>query len=119
MKLSIQATDADVMCLQIEGKMTQADFLPGIDVLIQVAGEGIYARRVLFDLSRCEYLDSAGLGWLVACHKRFKTQGGRLVLHSLPPLAIHMLKMLKLDQVFSLAGNAVSARQLAMEEKKP
>jgi anti-anti-sigma factor len=118
MKLSLQSTDADVMCLQCEGKITQTDFKPGADLLIQVAGNGVYARRLLIDLSRCDYMDSSGIGWLVTCHKRFKTQKGRMVLHSLPPMIMNMLRMLKMEQVFAVASDLVRARETAMEEQE-
>lgn len=118
MNLSIHSTDADVMCLQCEGKITQADFKPGIDLLIQTAGQGIYARRVLLDLSRCEYMDSSGLGWLVTCHKRFNAEGGRMVLHSLPPLILQMLKMLRMERVFFVANNIDAARRVGVEVQK-
>jgi anti-anti-sigma factor len=118
MKLSLLSTDADVMYLQCEGKITQTDFKPGADQMVQVAGNGVYARRVLLDLGRCDYMDSSGIGWLVTCHKRFKTSEGKLVMHTVPPMIINMLKMLKMDQVFFLASDAESARKAAMEGKE-
>jgi anti-anti-sigma factor len=117
MKVTLRSTDNDVVSLQCEGKITQADFQPGADVLLQAAGEEVYHRRALLDLGRCESLDSCGIGWLVTCHKRFKTAGGRLVLHSVPQPILQVLQVHRLDPIFFLAGNEDGARRLATEAR--
>ncbi len=118
MKLTLVGDDETAVAIRCEGQITLAHIKPGIDHLEQVGGLGIYGRRVLIDLEKTSYIDSAGVGWLMSCHKRFKTQGGRMVLHSIPPLIRQTLDLLRLHRIFALAADEASARRLALEEEK-
>lgn len=118
MKLTLLSTDDKVVALRCEGQITLAHIKPGLDHLEQAAGMGAYNRCVLIDLEKTTYIDSAGVGWLMACHKRFKSYGGRMILHSIPPLVQQTLDLLKLHRIFSLAADEASARRLSQEEEK-
>jgi anti-anti-sigma factor len=78
-----------------------------------VLGEGIYARVVLLDVSDCDRLDSAGVSWLIRFHRRCQESGGRLIVHSTPPVVAKTLKLLNMSLVLSLAEDEMAARQMA------
>jgi len=118
MKLTHLVTDDQIVALRCEGQITLAHIKPGVDHLEQAAGTDVYGRRVLIDLEKTSYIDSAGIGWLMTCHKRFKSNGGRMVLHSIPPLIRQTLDLLRLHRIFTLAADEASARQKALEEEK-
>jgi anti-sigma B factor antagonist len=118
MKLTLLFNDDQIVGLRCEGQITLSHIKPGLDHLEQVAGLGVYSRRVLLDLEKTSYIDSAGIGWLMTCHKRFKSYGGRMVLHSIPPLIRQTLDLLKLHRIFALAVDEESARRMALEEEK-
>ncbi len=105
------------MGLRCEGQITLAHITPGMDHLVQVAGTGIYKQVVLIDLENTSYIDSAGIGWLMTCHKRFTTAGGRMVLHSIPPLVRQTIDQLKLFRIFTLADNEAEARKAAQKDQ--
>jgi len=118
MKLTLLFNEDAAVGLLCEGQITLAHLKPGVDQLEQVAGIGVYGRLVLVNLEKTSYIDSAGIGWLMTCHKRFRTNGGRMVLHSIPPLVRQTLDLLRLNRIFALAADEQGARQMAREEEK-
>ena len=103
------AQSGDVVQISIAGRITQRELSPLHDPLGDLLGPMTYNKTVVVDLSRAEYVDSSGIGWLLSCHKRFRGGGGKLVLHSLPPVVSNVVRVLKLDTVFQLAGNQQQA----------
>jgi anti-anti-sigma factor len=113
MKLTLVATEPQLARIQNEGTITQADFHAAIDPLRNLLGFDCYAYRVLLSLEKTSYLDSSGVGWLVMCHKHFQEAGGRLVIHSVPPMVNQILRLLRLSELLHLAADEPAARALA------
>ncbi len=103
MELAITENGDDVVRLSLKGRISQKELSPLHDPLCDLVGPNTYRKTVVMDLSRAEYVDSSGIGWLLGCHKRLRSGGGRLVLHSLPPVVSNVMRVLKLDTVFQLA----------------
>ena len=80
-------------------------------------GQEVHGRKVLLILEKVGYLDTSGISWLIACHRRFEAAGGALVLHSIPPRAHHVLALLHMDRVFHTAAGPEAARALALGGK--
>jgi anti-anti-sigma factor len=78
-----------------------------------VLGEEVYSRVILLDVSDCDRLDSAGVSWLIRLHRRCTDAGGRLILHSTPPVVAKTLKLLNMQMVLSLAEDLAAARRMA------
>ena len=75
----------------------------------------IHSRRLLLNMAGVKMLNSNGLGWLLTCNKRCRAEGGRLVLHSLPTMAMNVVKMMRLNQVLTIAADEQQALQLFAE----
>jgi anti-anti-sigma factor len=121
MKLTVVATETGLTRVHNEGDITQADFRAGTDILRKLLGFDCYTRKVLLNLERTPYIDSAGVGWLVLCHKNFKEGGGRMVIHSVAPMVSQMLRLLRMPEILHIAENEPAARTLAaaqLGEKK-
>jgi anti-anti-sigma factor len=118
MKLSVVATDNDCTRIQNQGDITQMDFRAGTDLMRNLLGPDCYARKVLFNLEQTPYIDSAGVGWLVMCHKHFKEGGGRLVIHSIPPMVTQILRLLRMPDLLHLALDEAAALTLARGDKQ-
>jgi anti-anti-sigma factor len=101
-----------------EGDITQMDFRAGTDLLESLIGLDCYSRKVLLNMEKTPYIDSAGVGWLVMCHKRFKEVGGILVLHSIAPMVSQILKLLRMPEVLNLRADLAEAEALALGGKK-
>ena len=113
MQFSFSTSD-EITTVAISGRITYNTLDPGQDPLALQVPE-IYSRRVFFDMSAVEYIDSSGVSWLLICHKRFREAGGKLVLHSINPMVKQVLGVLKLERVLHLADTAEKAREEVKE----
>lgn len=68
---------------------------------------------VVVDLSRTEYVDSAGLGTLVLLNKEARAAGGCLVLAGLSDHVRDLLRLVRLDEVFTIAATVAEAARVA------
>jgi anti-anti-sigma factor len=112
MDLSVRSKENNLADVHLGGPITQAHVSPAQEPLAAALGPGAYAYKVLLDLSHTEHVDSSGVNWLLTLHRRTSEQGGRLVLHSLPPLVDNVLKVLRMNLVFEIAANKEAAQQL-------
>lgn len=67
------------------------------------------ARRVVVDLARVTFIDSARSAVLAATHRVLAGKGGSLVLASPSPAARRVLSLLGMDQVIVVADSAADA----------
>jgi anti-anti-sigma factor len=116
MKFSVTQDQGQVVYVTIQGCLTQPDIAPPLDPFRQALGPTAYQRTVLLDMGESNYLDSMCIGWLLGSHKRFREHGGRLVMHSLQPMAANVISLLKLNTVLQLATDPTTALQLAIGE---
>jgi anti-sigma B factor antagonist len=65
--------------------------------------------RILLNLERLEFLDSAGLGELVRTHVAVRARGGQLTLIRPAPNVFQLFRVTKVDQVFDIAHDELSA----------
>ena len=67
---------------------------------------------VVVDLSNTEYVDSAGLGTLVLLNKEARALGGSLVLAGLSEHVRDLLRLVRLDEVFTIASTVEEAARI-------
>jgi len=109
MKLAVTATDDKVNRLTLEGTLAP---LPGTipqAPLGQLPGSARAAHDVLLDLQRVDYINSAGISWLIQAHKQVASEGGQLVLHSLSAPVARTLDLVRLSSVLTIAPDEPSA----------
>jgi anti-anti-sigma factor len=112
MKLSIHADDGKFLRMRLAGRVTQKELPAQEDLFVAQIGHDAYRRRVLLNMEDSEFLDSSGVSWLLVAHKKFREQGGKLVLHSLPPMVSNVLKVLRMNQILTLADSENAALKL-------
>ncbi|MFT8349339.1 STAS domain-containing protein [Clostridium saccharoperbutylacetonicum] len=59
-------------------------------------------RNFTFDFSKCDFIDSTGLGALVAIYKKCVEKGGTIKLKALKPEVEKLFKLTRLDKVFEI-----------------
>lgn len=59
-------------------------------------------RNFILDCSKCEFIDSTGLGVLVALYKKCNELNGSLRLHSVNSEVMRVLNLTRLDTIFKL-----------------
>lgn len=114
MKMTVAASEGELVRVALSGPVTQRELAPTAEPLLDLLGPSAYGKRVMIDLNDVSYLDSSGVGWLLACHKRMRQAGGKLVLHSYSPIVSNVFRVLKLERVLDLAENALAAEKTAM-----
>lgn len=116
MKFKIKEDLGEVVHVSIEGCLNHQDIAPPIDPFRAILGPHAYQKTVLLDMRDSNYLDSLCIGWLLSSHKRFREHGGKLVIHSLQPVASNVISLLRLNTVFQMACDSEEALQLARGE---
>ncbi len=79
----------------------------------EILGNESFSRIVLLSLADCDTIDSSGVSWLIRFHQRCARDSGKLIIHSVPPMIERTLRLLHMEQLFSLAENEAAARKLA------
>jgi anti-anti-sigma factor len=111
MILTVQSENGDAVLIRIEGRVSQRD-VEVDDPIVASLGENVYSQQLVVDLSEVASLDSSGVNWLLVAQKRIHEQGGKLVLHSLSPIANNVLKVLNLHSVFQVAESEAAALRM-------
>jgi anti-sigma B factor antagonist len=70
-------------------------------------------RAVVIDLGETDLIDSGGLGVLVTLYRQAEELGGVLVLANLSDELSGLLRLTKLDTIFTVSGTIDEALQLA------
>ena len=113
MQFTLTAQDGGIACVSGEGDLSQSPQPASLDKALEaLLGADCYRRPVLLDLEKARFIDSSGVGWLMTSHKRFLANGGRLVLHSVPPMVAQVLRLLNLHTVLSIQPDQAAARAL-------
>ena len=88
-----------VSVLDLSGKITIGE---GDVVLRERVTELLETSRlnILLNLGKVSYMDSAGIGELVACYKRAKEKGGIVKLLNPTGKVYDLLQLTKLEEVF-------------------
>ena len=95
----------------VAGAVNAADNNPMQNLL----GQSWSNNRVVLDMQKCDYMDSCAIGWLMACHKGFRENGGKMVLHSVQPRVKQLLDLLRIGQVITLAADEPAAKTLVTQ----
>ncbi len=62
-------------------------------------------REVVFDLQEVTFIDSSGLGALVACFSTIRKQGGSLKLRRVPRPVYELMEITKLTDFFHISDH--------------
>jgi anti-sigma B factor antagonist len=97
-----------VAVLDLAGKITIGE---GDVILREEVNKLLESDRksILLNLDKVTYMDSAGIGELVACFKRASEAGARLKLLNPSGRVSDLLSLTKLQQVFEIFGDEKEA----------
>ena len=59
---------------------------------------------ILIDMTRVEYIDSAGLGSLLHCLRKVVAADGRFIIYGVTRPILSLFELIHLDQVFEIHG---------------
>lgn len=95
----IEKTVDDVAVCAIEGKLSGIEGKGKIQERIRDLAENDVVK-VILDLTKVNWIDSTGLGELIASLSSTKNKGGNLALANLQDPVQSLLKMTNLDEIF-------------------
>lgn len=106
---------ADGKCyLSLAGRISQTA-VGGQDAqLTQQLGVENLNQKIMVCLQQTDYIDSSGIGWLLAADKQIRDSGGQLILYSLPLDIQHVFGLMKLNSVLKIAKDKVHATAIAL-----
>ncbi len=112
--MKVDCTEQDgFVNVNVEGRIVHGEVDMSDDPLKARLGADVYKKKLLVNLEKTDFVDSAGISWLLIIHKRCREAGGTMVIHSITPMVRQVLNVLRLDHVFHLADDAAAAQAMA------
>lgn len=108
--LSTRHVEPDVFVFELAGRLTLGNRLTEIEHSIRTAIEN-GCRKLVLDLGRLDFIDSAGVGMLVMCAGAMGQTGGRMCVAAANPRIVHLFEVTHLERVVALHADAESACQ--------
>ncbi len=116
-KLNLISIDKDgIIRVGVDGPITYEGVLGEKNPLATLLGENWFTNRVIMDLGKTHFIDSAAIGWLISTNKELRNSGGALVVHSIRPPVRQVLDLLKVGRVVAFADDETAARELAFRQ---
>jgi len=116
MKINRLSDDGVIVRLESEGEIRLSDMGREGNPFEAALGRDGFTRKVLLDLEKTPYIDSSGVALLIRCHKKCADAGGQLIMHSIPPSIMQILKLLHMERHLHLVDNEKSAQAMALGE---
>jgi anti-anti-sigma factor len=113
MKLTVVSSEPGLVRVRSSDDITLLDFENSAKPLEALLGPDMYRGVVLLSLEQSLYVDSSAVGWLIQCHFRFQKAGGKLILHSIPPMVHHCFRVLGMYELLNIANDEEAALRLA------
>lgn len=109
MDIQVEQADAAVSVLQCCGSLDAATVPQFRQVAQRLLGEA--AVRLILDGSRLDFVDSTGLGALVALQRKLQVAGGDLKMAALGADVRSIFTVTRLDRVFDVCASVRDACQ--------
>lgn len=109
-KIKQRTLDGDVAVLRLEGKLSGLEGRGLIqDRLKKINQDTKEVKNIILDLEKVSWIDSTGLGELIASLSSVKKNGGNMVLANIPGPVNSLLSMTNLNQIFDTYENIDTA----------
>ena len=100
----------DVVIFRIKGDIDAYSSPSLKDKIVKEIDNGV--KRVILNLTNVDYIDSAGLGVLVALLKRIKKEQGVLRIAGLKPNIMKIFQLTRLNQIFDIYNTEEEASNI-------
>jgi anti-sigma B factor antagonist len=104
----IRQVEPDVTVVELTGHLNLGNELMSLEAAVKrVIQEG--ARKLVIDVTRLEYIDSAGIGMLVGCNGQMDRAGGKMRVAGAQGAVSKSFEVVHMDRIMSLDADADSA----------
>jgi anti-sigma B factor antagonist len=100
----------DIAVLEVEGSVTLGEATGRLRQAIRALVDG-GDRRIILDLSKVPFMDSAGLGELVGAYTTVKRHGGEMKLVGVTARALELLQITRLSTLLESFPDEEAARR--------
>jgi anti-sigma B factor antagonist len=102
----------DLSRIEISGKLIMAKESRQVETTVaDLLESGV--KKVVFDLSKVDGIDSTGVGIIVVCHAKLQKAGGTLRIAGPTGIVLETLQMTHLDRLVPIFATANEAEQAA------
>jgi len=108
LSLETQSYRPDVTVLILSGRLTLGQERGQLEsTVLKVLNE--HVRKLIFDLSRVDYIDSTGIGVIAYCFGKISQQGGHAAVAGANGLIKEVFRLTRLDNVISFYPDVAAA----------
>jgi len=104
----LRNVDPDVTVVELSGHLHLGNELMSIENAVKRAIDG-GARKLVIDVARLDYIDSAGIGMLVACNGQIDKAGGRMRIVGAQGTVAKAFEVVHMDRITTLDSDVDSA----------
>ena len=110
LNIETKRIDPDITVLEISGKITLSTERLEIENMVENLVRQ-NRKKVIFDLSGVEYIDSTGMGTIVFCFNKVKQAGGQLRIAGTQDRVLKIFKITRLDTILAFYPTAQAAAE--------
>jgi anti-anti-sigma factor len=97
-----------ITCITVTGRLALGRESQRLEsIAADLAGKG--AAKVILDLTKVEYIDSAGIGIITLASGRVKQKGGKMAVVAAPGRVLDLLKTAGVDTLLNINDTVESA----------
>ena len=101
--------EPDITLVEMAGRLALGRESQRIEQIVEELAKKA-ARKVIFDLTKVDYIDSAGIGLLALASGKMKEAGGKLVVVAAAGRVLDMLKLTQMTSVVRVCAAAAEAQ---------
>jgi len=100
--------EPDLTVVELSGHLNLGNELMSVETAVKrLIDEG--ARKLVIDVTRLEYIDSAGIGMLVACNGQMDRAGGKMRVAGAQGTVAKSFEVVHMDRITSLDADVDAA----------
>jgi anti-sigma B factor antagonist len=104
----IRQVEPDLTVVELTGHLNLGNELMTVENAVKRLIEG-GARKLVIDVTKLEYIDSAGIGMLVACNGQIERAGGKMRVAGAQGTVARAFEIVHLDRITSLDADVDAA----------
>jgi anti-sigma B factor antagonist len=104
----IRRVEPNLTIVELSGHLNLGNELMSLEAAVKrIIDEG--ARKLVFDLTKLEYIDSAGIGMLVGCNGQMDRAGGKMRVAGAQGTVAKAFEVVHMDRITSLDSDVDTA----------
>jgi anti-sigma B factor antagonist len=105
---TIRQVEPDLTVVELTGHLNLGNELMAVEAAIKrLIGDG--ARKLVIDVTRLDYIDSAGIGMLVGCNGQIERTGGKMRVAGAHGAVAKVFGVVHMDRIMPLDADVDAA----------